>query len=138
MPNDIVVRAVLDSSAVLSYARGHVHVGELLIEVADEEALVALPVLALLDAYTHIAETDPARGRIEVLAALPTIMVLPLERNEAADIAAIIPLAKGDLPRAHTTWAALQYGAYYITVEPELVPPNIAASRIQAIPAEDA
>lgn len=45
---DIEIRAVLDTSALLSCAHGHVHVGELLIDIADEGAYMGLPTVALL------------------------------------------------------------------------------------------
>jgi hypothetical protein len=137
MPNDIVIRAILDCSAILSYAHGHVHVGELMIEIADEEAYVGLPALALLEAYTQVGAEDPARDRLRMLVALPNVVVFPVGSQEAASIATIVPLTKGDLPRAHAVWAALRHGSYYVTVEPHLVPPNIAANRVQAIPADD-
>lgn len=138
MPNDVRIRAVLDSSAVLSYVRGHVHVGELLIEIADEGAHMGLPALALLDAYTRVGADDPARARLDLLVALPAIAVLPLGSAEAAGVSTIVPLVKGDLPRAHAVWAALRLGAYYVTVEPPLAPTNMTDDRLHVIPAEDA
>jgi hypothetical protein len=137
MPEDVIVRAVLDCSAVLSYARGHVHVGELLIELSDEGASVGVPALALLDAYTRTS-TDRAHGRVDVLAGLPAVVVLPLGAGEAADVAPFVPLVKGDMSRAHAVWAALEHGAYYVTVEPHLTLPNLADDHVHAIPAEDA
>ncbi|SRR6266545_1346237 len=138
MPDNVDVRAVLDCSAMLSYARGHVHIGELLIEIADEDAFVGLPALALLDAYTQVGSTEPARGRLGMLAALPVVMVLPLGSHEAAEVAPTVPLVKGDMPRAHAIWAALEEDAYYVTVEPHLIPRTMARIKLLVIPAEDA
>jgi hypothetical protein len=138
MPDAVEVRAVLDCSAALSYARGHAHIGELLIEIADEYAFVGLPALALLDAYTQVGADTAARGRLAVLAALPVVAVLALGSYEAAEVAPIVPLVKGDMSRAHALWAALEEDAYYVTVEPHLVPKAMADIKLLAIPAEDA
>lgn len=75
--DDIEIRAVLDSSAILSYSRAHVHVGELLVDIADEGAYVGLPTVALLDAYAQIRTDQPASARLGVLATLPGVAVLP-------------------------------------------------------------
>ncbi|MGW4460863.1 hypothetical protein [Micromonospora sp. NPDC004704] len=138
MPYDdeIEIRAVLDTSAMLSYARGHVHVGELLVDIADEGAYAGLPAVALLDAYTRVDDA-PARARLGVLAALPSVAVLPLGSGEAADTAAFVRLVKGDLARAHAVWAALQHDAYYLTSEPYLTPSAIPADQVHHIPADD-
>jgi hypothetical protein len=55
------IRAVLDRSALQSYARGHVHVGELLIDIADEKASIAIPAAALADAHAAALENEHAR-----------------------------------------------------------------------------
>jgi len=138
MPDTVEARAVLDCSTVLSYARGHVHVGELLVEIADEDAFVGLPALALLDAFTQVGTDDAAHGRLDMLAALPVVAVLPLGSYEAAEVAPIVPLVKGDMSRAHAVWAALEGDAYYVTVEPHLLPKMMADIKLITISAEDA
>ncbi|WJK41809.1 hypothetical protein O7608_05170 [Solwaraspora sp. WMMA2056] len=134
--DEVEIRAVLDTSAMLSYARGHVHVGELLVEIADDGAYTGLPAVALLDAYTRVTDA-PARARLGVLATLPSVAVLPLDAGEASDAAAIAPLVKGDLARAHAVWAALDHGAYYLTSEPHLTPTVVPDDQVHSIPADD-
>lgn len=134
--DEVEIRAVLDTSAMLSYARGHVHVGELLVVIADEGAYTGLPTVALLDAYTQVNST-PARARLGVLATLPSVVVLPLGSAEAADTAAIAALVKGDLGRAHAAWAALDHNAYFLTSEPHLAPSVIPDGQVHAIPPDD-
>lgn len=130
------IRAVLDASAMLSYARGHVHVGELLVMIADEGAYVGLPTVALLDAYSR-ANGAPARARLGVLATLPSVEILPLGAGEAADAATLVLLTKGDMGRAHAAWAALDNNAYYLTSEPHLTPSVIPVDQIHTILTED-
>jgi hypothetical protein len=130
------VRAVLDTSAMLSYALGHVRVGELLVEIADEDAYTGLPVVALL-AYSRVSDA-PTRARLGVLAVLPSVTVLTLGPNEAAAVAPFAHLVKGDFARAHAVWAALHHDAYYLTSEPHLTPSVVPVEQVHHIPVDDA
>jgi hypothetical protein len=134
----IEIRAVLDCSALLSYARGHVHVGELLIDIADEGAYMALPAVALLEAHARLLGDDQARARLGLLATLPGVAVLSLGGAQANAVAALVLPAAGDLARAHAAWAALTHGAYYLSTEPKLAPSVIPTVQVHAIPADDA
>ncbi|RKN39415.1 hypothetical protein [Micromonospora endolithica] len=138
MRDGVEIRAVLDPSAALSFSRGHVHVGELLVDIADEGAYVGLPAVALLEAYAQAKADQPAAARLGVLATLPGVAVLPLGAAQAAEVAAAVRLVKGDLARAHSVWAALRYDAYYLTTEPHLVPAVIAPDLVHVIPVDDA
>jgi hypothetical protein len=130
------IRAVLETSAVLSYARGHVHVGELLVDIADEGAHMGLPAVALLDAHTRLLSDAQSRARLGVLAALPGIAVLALGADEASEVAATVPGAGHDLARAHAVWAALVHGAYYVTCE--AAPPAVPVDQVHYIPTHNA
>jgi hypothetical protein len=132
----IEIRAVLETSAVLSYARGHVHVGELLIDLADEGAHMGLPAIALLDAHARLLGEVQSRARLGVLAALPGIAVLALGADEATEVAATVPGAGQDLARAHAVWAALIHGAYYLTCE--TAPLAVPIDQVHHIPPDDA
>jgi hypothetical protein len=135
------IRAVLDRSAMLSYAPDHVHVGEIIIEIAAEGAYVGLPAVALLDAYARVPADAPAAARLRVLAALSGATVLPLGAREAGAVARAVSLVAGDpagdLARAHAVRVALDHGAYYLTTRPETAPPILAADQIHAIPGTD-
>jgi hypothetical protein len=135
---DVEVRAVLDCSAMLSYARGHVHVGEIIVEVADEGAYVGLPAVTLLDAFARVIGDQPGRARLGVLAALPGVALLELGVSEAAQVAPAVALTSGDLGRAHAVWAALEHGSYYLTAQPHLAPSILTADQVHPIPGEDA
>lgn len=132
------VRAVLDTSAILSYARTHVHVGELLTEIADEKAFMGLPAVALLDAFARAAGDEPARTRIAVLSSVPAIVVLELGRQAAEKVANSVPFVNGDLAQAHAVWAALEHDAYYVTTEPDQAPSLLDPRLVLAIPEDDA
>lgn len=132
------VHAVLDASAMLSYARPHVHVGELISEITDEGAVVGVPAVALLDAYTRLGGDLVGRARLEYLAAMPGVRVLSLGKSEAARVSTTVPLVSGDLSRAHAVRMALDHGAYYVTTEPKVAPTVLTESKVHVIPVDDA
>jgi hypothetical protein len=116
------VRAVLDVSAMLSYAREHVHVGELLIMLADDNGVAGLPATALLDAHARLADDPVSTARLALLTTLPATAVLDLDSSQARLAAGVVSLVKGDLARAHAVWTALEHEAYLFTTEPESTP----------------
>lgn len=136
--DDSGVRAVLDTSAMLSYARGHIHVGEILIDIAADGDYVGLPAVALLDAYARVLGDAPAAARLGVLVVLPGVRTLDLGAGDAADVGSAVSLVAGDLARAHAVWAALEHGAYYLTTEPKRAPSILTEDQILTIPDDDA
>ena len=132
------IRAVLDRSAIQSYARGHIHVGEVITEVADEHAHVGIPATALLDAYARCLGDKVARARLNVLVQLPGTTMLDLDAEAAGHIADTVPFTGGDLARSHAIWASLEHTAVYLTAEPDESARLVADDRIIVIPAEDA
>jgi hypothetical protein len=139
MSDDIEIRAVLDTSAMLSYARGHVHVGEILVDIAAEEAVYAgLPAVALLAAYARTLGNGAAMARLGILVTLPAVVPLTLGPTQAADAASLVEITNGDLARAHTVWAALEHGAYYLTTEPHRAPAILTDDQVHPIPEADA
>ena len=133
-----VVRAVLDASAMLSYAREHVHVGELLTEFGDEGSAAAVPAVTLLEAHARVVDDELATLRLDMLGKLPTTTLLELGRREAQLASHVVPLVKGDLSKAHAVWAALRYRAYLVTAEPAALPSIIDPSTVVVIPQHDA
>lgn len=102
------LRVVLDTSAIVAYTHGSVHVGEVLAEVADEPARFGLPVACLVSAAVLVK--DP--HRLELLAAQV--------------------LGRLDLAAAIET--AIQYdNAYLLTAEPEGYAPAGDAVSIIAV-----
>ncbi|GEM_PF-3424425 len=136
--DEIELRAVLDSSAMVSYARGHVHVGEMVVDIAEEGAYVALPTVTLIRAHAEVGADAAARARLVLLPAVPGIHVLPLGPAEAAKVSRYLHRFHGDPARAHAVWAALSHGAYFLTSDPEPVASAIPADQIHYIPPTDA
>ncbi|MEJ3744096.1 hypothetical protein WEI85_12465 [Actinomycetes bacterium KLBMP 9797] len=132
------LRAVLDTSAMLSYARPHVHVGELISEIAHEDAFVGVPAMALVDAHARVIGDEIAQARLWTLVTLPAVRVLPLsDEIDAEDVASVVPLVDGDLARAQAVWEALDHDAYFVTTQPETAPTALGRHQIHTIPTDD-
>ncbi|OJF13702.1 hypothetical protein [Couchioplanes caeruleus] len=132
------IRAVLDRSAIQSYAQGHVHVGEVITEIAGERAYVGIPATALLDAHARCGDDKVARARLDVLVHLPGARTLDLTAETAGRVAGTVAFTGGDLARSHAIWAALEHSAAYLTAEPQESTRLVADDRIIIVPAGDA
>jgi hypothetical protein len=64
-PEQRPVRLILDASAIVAFTRGSIHVGEVLAEIDDEGAVVALPFACLVEAVHAVVDTD----RLDLLVA---------------------------------------------------------------------
>jgi hypothetical protein len=130
------IRAVLDHTALQSYASGQLHVGELLGEVADQEnAFVAIPAVALLEAYARSIDDAEARALLNYLVTLPSAVVLDLGMETVPRAAGHVRTMRGNMPRAHAVWVAMAHEALCVTTEPEAYPDQILADQVVAIPA---
>jgi hypothetical protein len=134
----MTIKAVLDRSALRSYAAGHVHVGELMNEIVDEEGHLAVPTAALAEAYAESIGDASAEALLDLLVALPGITVLNLDGSNAMPVGEIASFADGNLPRSHAVWAAQKYTAYYLTTEPDTVTDLLAPLQIHPLPTDDA
>lgn len=132
------VRAVLDHTALQSYARGQSHVGELLREVADQEnAFLAIPAVALLEAYARSIDDLHGTRLLNYLVTLPAAMVLDLELGTASRAAGHVRALRGNIARAHAAWAAMMYEALCVTTEPEAYPDQVLVEQLVTIPTKD-
>lgn len=128
---------MLDATALLSHARGHVHVGELLVEIAEEGAYTALPTTVLTRGYAQVHPERVGLARLGLLPTVPGVHVLGLDVAQAPRVARYLGLLGGDLARAHAVWAALNHDAYLLTSEPDAVAAIVPADQIHYIPTGD-
>jgi hypothetical protein len=132
------IRAVLDHTALQSYARGHVHVGELFSEVtAEDNAMVAIPSVALLEAHARSIHDPQAKALLNYMVTLPGAMVLDLDLATAARTAGYVRTMRGNLARGHALWATVTYNALCFTTEPDAYPDQVLADQVVAIPTKD-
>jgi hypothetical protein len=112
------LRLILDTTAVLAYARGGEDVGEVLVEVADEEAAFGAPAVCLAVASAEGA--DP--HRLDLLASLSGCVVLPGSVSWRALSLALRTLGRLDL--ATVLVAAVEHGdPHVLTGEPRAYEP---------------
>lgn len=131
------IRAVLDRSAIRSYTLGHLHIGELLVDIANENACLAVPAVTLADASAEVANDEHARALLRLLVTLPGTTVLALDAEAALAMAGTVVQTAGDLSRAHAVWAANKHNAYYLTTEPKTVTSLVPPDNVHPIPADD-
>jgi hypothetical protein len=137
MPAKKIV-AVLDRSALQSYSRGHIHVGQILTEVGlEKDAYVGIPAVALLEARAGAVLDKSAFSLLEYITTLSTVAVLPLDRDEALGAESAVLATVGDLARAHAVRAAMTHRVSCYTTEPERFPALMLRNQIVGIPAED-
>ncbi len=121
MSDEAPVRLVLDTSAVLAYADGSIHVGEPMAEVLDEGARFGVPVLCLAEA-SRLVDGSNAAG-ITLLARHAGCVVLPMLAEQwQAIAAATVDLGRADL--AVSLIEALRHGGYVLTGEPARYDPD--------------
>jgi hypothetical protein len=114
---DLPLRAILDTSAVLAFVAGSIHVGETIGEIADEGAGFAVPVVCLLAAADRV--TADQQPMLDVLASHPHAIVLPLISARWRRVSAAGSLL-GDVGRACAALPVVSGKAGYVmTAEPE-------------------
>lgn len=74
-----VVGAVLDTAALVAYARGSDRVGDLVVTLAERGELVLIPAVCLACAYRDV--DDDGRGLLDLLVGLAHCEVLPMDRD---------------------------------------------------------
>lgn len=132
------IYAVLDASAMESYARGHIHVGELIAEVPDElKPFLGIPAAALAEAYVRSVGDDLRRAKLDVLATSDASVVFGLDLPEARELGTFANTADGDLARLHAAWVATSCKAFFVTTEPKKAVGLVNDDAIFDVPAED-
>jgi hypothetical protein len=109
------IRLVLDTSAVLAYTATSVGLGETIVEIVDEGAQFAVPVLCLVQAAQRV---DPklAEG-LDLLVAHEQCIVLPMLAEDWRPLAELTTLL-GQCDLATSLLEAIDRDAYVITGVP--------------------
>ena len=107
------IRLVLDTSAILAFAKGSLHVGETLSEVADNGAAFGLPIACL--AAAHSAD----HSMLSMLTGHPVGVLLTVKVDEWRPWAAMCGLL-GRLDAAAALLAASYADCDVLTGEPAL------------------
>jgi hypothetical protein len=109
------VRIILDTSAVVAYAAGSIHVGEVMAEVTDESAAFAVPLPCLIEAARTVSP-DRLPG-VYLLEAHRHAVIVPDRAVRWRTIAGLARvLGRADLAAA--LLAAQDHTAHILTTEP--------------------
>ncbi len=110
---DRPIRLIFDTSTVLAYVRGSFAVVEALGEVADEGAVVAVPVACLAEAQPLAVDGEGLRD----LAEHPSVTVLDAAAEEWPGLGGMCALVEG-FAAASAALAALDEGCWVLTSDP--------------------
>jgi hypothetical protein len=109
------VRLILDTSAVIEYTRGSDHVGELLVEVDEEDAAAGVPFLCLSESLPYVTDRD----RLQLLVTHPAVRVVSDEPWSWQAHAALRDLV-GSSDAASAASAAINGEVWVLTRRPGL------------------
>jgi hypothetical protein len=117
----VTVTVVLDTSAVLAYAKGSVAIGELLSIITDDGDTVLIPATCLAVAARHLAETEEVL--LGVLSTVPCVAVAPLTGDQAVRVGAVVRRSESgqaarratSVDRGHAVVEAVDRGAQLAT-----------------------
>jgi hypothetical protein len=109
------IKLIFDASAILSYSRSSIHAGEPLGEVADEDALAGLPLLALVEARRHVTDPD----LLDLLVGHDATTIVTPTAYDWQALAALCDLV-GRVDTASAVLASYSSGAQILTAQPGL------------------
>jgi len=104
---------VLDASAVVAYANGSISVGEIIVELDEEDGLFAVPAVCLIGAAQTAAD-----AQLTLLTRHPACRVLPLTAQDWPPLANAVRIF-GRLDLAAALYAARRANGYVLTAEPD-------------------
>jgi hypothetical protein len=114
---------VLDSGALMAYAHGVEAVGQILVDVADVNGTVAVPLVCLIEAYSLLHHDE--HELLRLLRRNPTVQtVVPaVDVDDADDCPWIGGMARhaGRLGAGHAAYVALTSTAGVVTSRPDQI-----------------
>jgi hypothetical protein len=117
------IAVVLDTSALMGFVTGHVAVGELIAEVADEDRRIAVPAVCFAQARAAVND-DIAAAHLLLLTSAPTILIEPLGSawpSTAESIWRVGEIARDtdrDIGVGHAVYVAIDHRAHLATMHP--------------------
>lgn len=130
MSDERPIRLVLDTSAVLAFVRQSVHVGEVLVEVDDNNAVAAIPLACLVEAVRDAVDQD----QLALLAEHLSTVVFGAAVEDWRALGALCAIT-GGYAAATAALTAMDASCWILTARPELYE-HIAAGGL-VVPIED-
>jgi hypothetical protein len=122
------VRVILDTSAILAFSRGSVHVGDTAAEVDDDGSLLGLPISCLVEARWRLADA----GRLSLLVHHRATELITAPGDWSALAAALDVAGRQDA--ASALLAAVQSGCDVLTAHPRRYAALAGGSPVIPIP----
>lgn len=116
----MIIRAVLDTTALRSYATGAFAVGELIGEFSDEGVQFGIPAVCMVEAAR--GADSQAVALLAVLDGHPDAVWLPVDRDQWGHLAAAAHLLGGIARACAALPIALRQADYIVTAEPDAYP----------------
>lgn len=114
---------VLDSGALVAYSHGVDSVGQLLVDVADAEVTVAVPIVCLVEAYSLLHHSD--HRLLRMLRRNPYVQTVRLASDlDGADDCpgvGIMSRIAGRIGAGHSAYLALTKSAGVVTSRPDQI-----------------
>lgn len=114
---------VLDSGALVAYSHGDDAIGQLLVDVADAEVTVAVPLVCLVEAYSILHHTEHRLLRMLRRNPYVTTTTLASDLDGADDCpgVGIMTRIAGRLGAGHCAYLALVSAAGVVTSRPDQI-----------------
>lgn len=113
--SDRPIRLVLDTTAVLAFTRGSIHVGETLAEIVDNQSAAALPVACLAEAHPDAVEPE----RLAALVAHEATTVIASEAEQWQALGHMYAML-GAFSAASAALIAVDLDCWVLTAQPDL------------------
>jgi rRNA-processing protein FCF1 len=121
----VTVTLVLDTTAVLAYAKGSVAVGELLSIITDDGDTVLIPATCLAEASRQLTAADDAL--LSILSTIACVELSPLRTEHAAEVG-VAARGSAGIDASHTAAEAVarraQVATQDVAVMSRLLPPG--------------
>ncbi len=114
---------VLDSGALVAYAHGVDTVGQILVDVADAEVTVAIPLVCLTEAYATLHHSE--HRLLHMLRRNPYVMTVALASDldgvDDCPGVGIMSRIAGGLGAGHSAYVAMINAAGVVTARPDQI-----------------
>ncbi|MFS8480207.1 MAG: hypothetical protein FWJ93_14850 [Micromonosporaceae bacterium] len=121
----MTVTLVLDTSAVLAYAKGSIAVGELLSIITDDGDTVLIPATCLAEAHRRLADGEDRV--LTILSTIPCVELSPLLPEQSAKVGRAARNG-GGVDAAHAALEAVareaQVATHDVVAMSRLLPPD--------------
>lgn len=108
----MTVTLVLDTGAVLAYAKGSIAVGELLSIITDDGDTALIPAACLAEAHRRLPDGED--GLLAILSTIPCVALSPLLPDQSTEVG-VAARRGGGVDAGHAAVEAVAHEAQVVT-----------------------